>query len=278
MIALAPEDLADLRRWAICAAIVVLAHGGFAGAMATWREPAEGTGAAAGVVIEFAPTPVATALLQSELPPGPEQDFMDTSSKPLESPEVKQKVEQKVEAKLEHKHEEKVDANPVEEPPPDVAPALNPEVTVEPPPPTQEVKEETPVPQEAHNPATPSAPHVIAEELAEVPAAPRVGAPNPFDSELARKWSSQIHAAILRHKRYPTSARDKGQQGVSRVSFEIDRYGRVIESHVAQSSGVAALDEEALAVLRRAQPFAVPPMELGDRIKVDVPINFSIKQ
>jgi protein TonB len=277
MIALAPEDLADLRRWAICAAVVVLAHGGIAGAMVAWREPADGTGAAAGIVIEFAPTPVATALLQSELPPGPEQDLADSSSKPVESREDKQKVEQKAEAKLEHKREEKVDAKPVEEPPPEVPPALDPEVAIEPPPPTQEVKEETPVPQEAHNPATPSAPHVIAEELAEVPAAPRMGAPNPFDSESARKWTSQIHAAILRNKRYPTSARASGQQGVSRVSFEIDRYGRVIESHVAHSSGVAALDEEALAVLRRAQPFAVPPTELGDRVKVDVPIKFSIK-
>jgi periplasmic protein TonB len=276
MMALAPEDLADLRRWAICAAVVVLAHGGIAAAMVTWQEPAEGTGAAAGIAIQLAPIPVAPARLQSELPPGPEQDHSDTSSTPIESPEDKAKTEQKVEAKLEHKLEEKVDAKPLEEPPPEVPPALDPEVAVQPPPPSQEVKEDTPMPQEAHTPATPTAPQVVAEEVADVPAAPRAGAPNPFDSEAARKWTSQIHAAILRNKRYPMSARANGQQGLIRVSFAIDRYGRVIESHIAHSSGVTALDEEALAVLRRAQPFAVPPLELGDRVKIDVPINFSL--
>jgi periplasmic protein TonB len=279
MIALAPEDLTDLRRWAICAAVVVLAHGGIAAAMVTWHEPVEGTGAAAGIVIEFAPVPVAPTTVQSDVPPGPDQDLADAPSKPVESPEEKQKTEEKVEAKLEQKVEEKVESKPVEQPPPEVAPAPDPDVAVPPPPPPQEVKQEMPTPQEARVAAIPTAPHVVAEETASIAAAPRAGPPNPFDSELARKWSSQIHAAILRNKRYPMSARAAGQQGVSRVFFAVDRHGRVTEVHIARSSGVAALDEEALAVVRRAQPFAVPPPELGvgDRVTLDVAINFNIK-
>jgi len=277
MLALAPEDFADLRRWAICAAVVMLAHGGIAAAMVTWREPPEGTGAAAGIVIEFAPVPVAPANLPTDLPPGPEQDLADTSSKPVESLEEKQKTEQKVEAKIERKAEEKVESKPVEEPPPEVPPAVNPEVAIAPPPPTQEVKQETPAPHEAHTPAIPTAPQVVAEETASIPAAPRAGAPNPFDSEQARKWSSQIHAAILRNKRYPSSARSSGQTGISRVFFTLDRQGRVIEAHLGRSSGVAVLDEEALAVVRRAQPFTRPPLELGEQVTLDVPISFSLK-
>ena len=33
MIGFTPDDLVDLRRWAVCAAVVVLTHGGIAAAM-----------------------------------------------------------------------------------------------------------------------------------------------------------------------------------------------------------------------------------------------------
>ena len=34
-------------------------------------------------------------------------------------------------------------------------------------------------------------------------AAPQQGAPNLYDSELARSWKAQLIATILRNKRYP---------------------------------------------------------------------------
>ena len=64
--------------------------------------------------------------------------------RPVESLEekIEEKTEQKVEAKLEHNGRRQVEAKPVEEPPPEVAPAPDPEVAIEPPPPQQEVKQE----------------------------------------------------------------------------------------------------------------------------------------
>jgi protein TonB len=45
-----------------------------------------------------------------------------------------------------------------------------------------------------------------------------------------------------------------------------------------RSSGTSALDEEALALLRRAQPFPPPPPELsGSRVDLTVPIRFNLK-
>jgi protein TonB len=46
-----------------------------------------------------------------------------------------------------------------------------------------------------------------------------------------------------------------------------------------RSSGAAALDEEALALLRRVQPFPVWPREqfAGDHLDLTVPIRFSLK-
>ena len=65
-------SLADLRRWAISGAVVVLAHGGIAAAMVGWREPIDLSDAAAAIVVEFAPAPLAPAASQTQLPPGPE--------------------------------------------------------------------------------------------------------------------------------------------------------------------------------------------------------------
>jgi protein TonB len=281
MIALAADDLTDLRRWALCAALVVLAHGGMAAAMVTWRDAIEPSETAAAIVIEFAPVPVAPAMPQMEIPPGPEQVMSDASpNKPTESLEekIEEKIEQKVEAKLEQKVEEKVDSKPVEEPPPEVAPAPDPEVAVQPPQP-QEVKQETPKRQEPRPPApTTSAPQAIPEQMAAIPAAPTQGRLVPTNSNVVPTWKTQIVALLERNKRYPETAQSRREQGVAQVFFSLDRQGRVLESRVVRSSGANALDEEALALLRRAQPFPPPPRELaGEHIDLTVPIRFNLK-
>jgi periplasmic protein TonB len=259
MIALAAEDLADLRRWAICGAVVVLAYGGLAAGLVTWHEPVEGTGAAAGIVIEFAPMPVAPATVQSEVRPGPEMDTFDSTPT------------QQVEAKREQKVEEKVESKPVEERPPEVP---NPEAAIQPP---EQVEKEAPAPQEQRPLAVATAPQVVADQLAALPAAPRQGAPNPYDSNAARTWNAQIVAQIQRNKRYPSEARSRSQSGMARVVFTLDRQGRLVDSRVTNSSGVAVLDQEALALLRRA-PFPPAPPGLPDeRVTFNVLLNFGLK-
>ena len=85
-------------------------------------------------------------------------------------------------------------------------------------------------------------------------------------------------ALLERNKRYPESAQSRRQQGVAQIFFSLDRQGRVIDSRVVRSSGTSALDEEALALLRRAQPFPPPPPELsGQRVNLTVPIRFNLK-
>jgi periplasmic protein TonB len=278
MIALAPEDLADLRRWAICAAVVVLAHGGFAAAMVTWHEDEGGSGPASGIVIEFAPVPLAASTPEAEIPPGPLQDASEASpNKPVETLEEREKVEQKVEAKLEQKVDEKVETKPTEERPPEVAPAPNPDVAVEPPPP-QEVKQETAMRQSPSLASIAAAPQVIAEETAAIPVAPVHGQPNPNDSAAAKTWRREIVALIERNKRYPAAAQSRREQGIAHVFFSLDRKGRVIESRIEQSSGVGALDDEALALLRRIQSFPVPPPEFpGEHVTLRLPLRFNLK-
>ena len=258
------EDRADLRRWVMCGAVIVFAHGAIAAGMVTWRDEIEPAEPAAAIVIEFAPMPVAPAAPQTEIPPGPEQVMSDASpNKPVESLEEKQKVEEKVASK------------PVEEPPPEIKPAPNPDVAVEPPP--QEVP--TPQRQEPRPPApTTSAPQALPDQTAAIPAAPIQGRITPHNSNAVPTWKTQIVALLERNKRYPAVAQSRREQRIAQVFFSLDRKGRVIDSRISRSSGASALDEEALALLRRAQPFPAPPRELpGDRVDLTVPIRFNLR-
>jgi len=57
----------------------------------------------------------------------------------------------------------------------------------------------------------------------------------------------------------------------------MDRQGRVLNTRLERSSGVPALDQEALSIPRRAQPLPAPPAEMpGDVIELVTPIEFFI--
>ena len=91
-------------------------------------------------------------------------------------------------------------------------------------------------------------------------------------------WKTHILALLERNKRYPEMAQSRHQEGVAQVFFSLDRQGRVLNSRVVRSSGASALDDEALALLRRAEPFPPPPPELpGPRVDLTVPIRFSLR-
>jgi protein TonB len=264
MMALSADDLADLRRWFISGAIVVLAHAAIAATVVNWRDQIEAAEPAAAIVIEFAPVPVAPPTPQADIAPGPEQVMSQASpERPVEQVEEKQKIE------------EKVASRPVEEPPPEIKPAPNPDVALEPP--RQEITRAQP-----QNPLTPapttSAPQALPEQTAALPAAPTQGQITRNTSNAVPTWKSQMLALLERNKRYPESAQSRHQQGTAQVFFSLDRQGRVIDSRLVRSSGASALDDEALALLRRAQPFPPPPPELpGPRIDLTVPIRFNLK-
>jgi protein TonB len=262
--ALSSEELADLRRWAISAAIVVLAHGAIAAGMVPWREDIEPAEPAAAIVVEFAPLPVAPDAPPTEIAPGPDQVMSEASpERPVEHVEDEQKIEEQLASKA------------VEEPPPEIKPAPNPDVAVEPR--QQEVAKLQPQEPRTPAPAT-SAPQAIPEQSAPVPAAPRQGRLTPTPSNAVPTWKTHILALLERNKRYPAAAAARHQQGVAQVFFSIDRQGRVINSRLVRSSGASALDDEALALLRRAEPFPPPPAELpGPRVDLTVPIRFNLK-
>jgi periplasmic protein TonB len=92
------------------------------------------------------------------------------------------------------------------------------------------------------------------------------------------RWQSELAAHIEHFKRYPAEARSHGDQGTAKVAFTIDHEGRLLASRIVQSSGSAALDNETLAMLARAQPMPRPPDGLSDtQLTFVVPVRFNIK-
>lgn len=90
-------------------------------------------------------------------------------------------------------------------------------------------------------------------------------------------YLGQIAARLQRQKRYPEEARRNGVRGTVSISFTINSSGRVTGSRLVGSSGVAALDKEARAMLSRASPFPPIPEGMGrSSISITVPIRFSM--
>src|SRR6185312_3226023 len=183
-------------------------------------------------------------------------------------------------------------APPVPAPP---EPAPQPEVKPPPEPePRPEVKPEVKPPPEIPKPAVtlPKKPHpkprpverrppppAAAEPQAIAPPAPAAAAPAPSANTAAERasWQAQLVGWLERYKRYPRLAREQRQEGIVSLHFAIDRQGHVLDARIARGSGDPLLDEEALALVQRAQPLPAPPPDIaGTRVDLVVPIRFAL--
>ena len=101
------------------------------------------------------------------------------------------------------------------------------------------------------------------------------GKGNP-DAEQA--YLAHIIKKLDRHKKYPSAARNRRLDGVVTVSFSVNRQGQVSGSRLVKSSGHPALDQEAMALLRRATPFQPMPEALQrPQLLLNIPIEFSLR-
>ena len=117
-----------------------------------------------------------------------------------------------------------------------------------------------------------------ASNAAPLPPAPTATAPAAVPSNAVLGWRGQLVGQLQRAKRYPGAARAREEQGTAHATFTMDRRGQVLSASLARSSGSQALDEEALALIRRAEPLPPMPGELpGSTITLTVPISFSLR-
>jgi periplasmic protein TonB len=108
--------------------------------------------------------------------------------------------------------------------------------------------------------------------------APPASAPAAASSHAQPNWRGELVSRLQRAKRYPDAARERDEHGVATVRFTMDRQGHVLSVTLVRGSGSTALDEEAVALIHRAEPLpAMPPEMQGDTITVTAPIAFVLQ-
>jgi protein TonB len=251
---------AEFMRWSLAGAIVLAGHLALVAGYWMLPEPdADGAAASPVVIVELAPVPVAPAS-QQDLAPGP--DMVEATPTP---PPSKQTAPEEVQ--------------PV---PKMDAPA---EVTLpepEPKPQEQKVEEsnatpqtDTPPVQVAPAPQTTAAPRSDLNTAA-VPAAPAPGSVS--DRAAIASWRDLLLTRLQQSKRYPAAAEARREQGVVTLNFVVDRKGHVLARNIVKSSGSSALDDEVMAMVKRAEPLpAFPPAMTQGSISLTVPIRFSLR-
>ncbi len=75
---------------------------------------------------------------------------------------------------------------------------------------------------------------------------------------------------------YPWQARQRGQQGVVWLSVEVSAAGECAQASVLRSSGVSALDQAALAAVRRWRFVPARQGQTPVESKVEIPIRFKL--
>lgn len=98
------------------------------------------------------------------------------------------------------------------------------------------------------------------------------------DADRGSESYHRLFARTLgRHLEYPARSKLLGEEGSALVRISIMRNGTVTLAEIEKSSGFETLDEEAIAVVWRAQPFPPPPRVFpGDPVMLIVPIEFHV--
>jgi protein TonB len=237
----------DAARWGVCFALALCFHA--AGAMvllARWNDSSDLLANAPVIMIDLAPVAVAPDVTPNELPPGPQQ----TEAQP--EPELRKPVE-----KLEIKPDPVKDA----------------ELVATPPKPVEKAKERKPKEKHASLASAPS----TAEQRGEHAAAPAPGAAS-HNPDALPNWKSALVARLERYKRYPPEAQSRGEAGIARLAFSVDRSGGVHNARIVRSSGSSLLDHETVTLPDRAAPLPPPPPDVaGAQIPVEVPIRYNAR-
>jgi protein TonB len=226
-----------------------------------------------GIEVVFAPppapepAPVATPLVEPEPPPTPVE-----TQPPPEPPQPQPST---------------VATEPLP-PAPEAPPAVS-----EPPPPNKLAvrkppkpvprRQEMPHPTQAYTPPAPAQP--VAPQATSVPAPPPQTAiattpvPAPIPSpEAVAGYRALLSAWLESHKRYPESARERGEEGHAVLRFLVDRSGRVLDYAITSSSGHTDLDHTVEEMMSGASLPPFPAGMLEPRMEVSVTIRFSLRR
>jgi protein TonB len=203
-------------RWLLAAAVILAVHAAIVVALLWHRSAPPAPELVPAIAVSLAPVQSAAPEIHEQEDLPAGPEMQQADAPPPEPPkQEEQKVEQQV-------------------PPP--PPAQNPDAALpkEEPKPIETPKEEVPPP---------------APETTAPPKNEHVG---QFTQAASNAYNALIVGHLDRYKRYPEGARAVGK---TTLRFTLDRDGKVIDVEIAKSSGNTVLDQEAIAIVRRADPF-----------------------
>lgn len=92
-----------------------------------------------------------------------------------------------------------------------------------------------------------------------------------------QSYFSMLAATLAKHKRYPSASRRRGEEGIVKLFFVVDRTGAVLDYKITQSSGSSRLDDAVIRMLKKASPLpAFPSGMQQQQLEVNVPIAFHL--
>jgi periplasmic protein TonB len=162
---------------------------------------------------------------------------------------------------------------PEAQPPPPEPP---PPVVEAPPPPRPQPK---PVVKPPRRPSPQPAPTPAPLQTAMVPppaAPPSPPLPAPAAPLVSAGYRAALSSWLESHKRYPDSARERGEEGRAVLRFRLDRSGRVLSYAVVQSTGHPDLDAAIDEMMRGASLPPFPADMTASEVEVSVTIRFAL--
>jgi protein TonB len=96
--------------------------------------------------------------------------------------------------------------------------------------------------------------------------------------EAVAGYRALLSAWLESHKRYPESARERGEEGHAVLRFVVDRSGRVLDYAVTSSSGYPDLDQSIEEMMRGAILPPFPANMPEQRKDFAVTIRFSLRR
>lgn len=110
--------------------------------------------------------------------------------------------------------------------------------------------------------------------MAEALPQPQLASPDVMGSR--KDFLALVRRRIEWAKYYPRWARERELEGMVEIEFIIRQDGGVDGARIVGSSGHKILDKAALTTIERASPFPGLPRDIGESLKITVPIVYKL--
>jgi periplasmic protein TonB len=247
-------DAGEARRYGAAAIAIVLLHVAVIAAASLWYERPEPEGISIpAILVDLAPAPSAPKIETADLAPDPQ--VQEAEAPPPEPPKLET---------IEQLPPTPPQPTPIVAAPPKVEPKPEPSPAK-----PQPVRDKRPVKKKLVEQSTAAKAERVAPEQ-----------PSPSSGASAAAAASSYRARLIAHlqnfKRTPGATLDRDMTAL--VSFTVTRNGRVVSSRLVRSTGMALLDQEASALLQRAQPLPAFPPEMREAsIYFELPYKFTAR-